>query len=208
MEWPVVAPVLGLLSYHVNDEDFVSERSRVILHQVISGRLMGLPLGTRHSWAWTWLSISLASLVAQTVKCLSTMWETWVQALGWEDPLEKEMAIHSSTIAWKSRGQRSLVGCSLWGRKESDMTERLHFTSPFWNHVEGIKHSSVSGLWKEFVLIVRISINIYCSMHWFTPSPAFCVISGAGNLLVDVRPLFWEQSRDHTLAGQKVCIML
>ena len=79
---------------------------------------------------------------------------------------------------------------------------------PFWNHVEGIKHSSVSGLWKEFVLIVRISIHIYCSMHWFTPSPAFCVISGAGNLLVDIRPLFWEQSRDHTLAGQKVCIML
>ena len=35
------------------------------------------------------------------VKCLSTMWETWVQSLGWEDPLEKEMAIHSSTIAWK-----------------------------------------------------------------------------------------------------------
>ena len=39
--------------------------------------------------------------MAQTVKCLSTMWETWVQALGWEDPLEKEMAIHSSTVAWK-----------------------------------------------------------------------------------------------------------
>ena len=41
------------------------------------------------------------SLVAQTVKCLSTMWETRVQSLVWEDPLEKEMAIHSSTIAWK-----------------------------------------------------------------------------------------------------------
>ena len=40
-------------------------------------------------------------MVAQTVKHLSTMWETWVQALGWEDPLEKEMAIHSSTVAWK-----------------------------------------------------------------------------------------------------------
>ena len=41
------------------------------------------------------------SLVAQTVKHLSTMQETQVRALGWEDPLEKEMAIHSSTIAWK-----------------------------------------------------------------------------------------------------------
>ena len=43
----------------------------------------------------------MMSMVAQTVKHLSTMWETWVLALGWEDPLEKEMAIHSSTIAWK-----------------------------------------------------------------------------------------------------------
>ena len=42
-----------------------------------------------------------ASLVAQTVKCLPTMWETWVQSLGWEDPLEKEMAAHSSILAWK-----------------------------------------------------------------------------------------------------------
>ena len=41
------------------------------------------------------------SLVAQTVKCLSTMRETRVRSLGQEDPLEKEMAIHSSTIAWK-----------------------------------------------------------------------------------------------------------
>ena len=41
------------------------------------------------------------SLVAQMVKRLSTMQETRVWALGWEDPLEKEMAIHSSTIAWK-----------------------------------------------------------------------------------------------------------
>ena len=39
------------------------------------------------------------SLVAQTVKHLPTMQETWVQSLGQEDPLEKEMAIHSSTLA-------------------------------------------------------------------------------------------------------------
>ena len=41
------------------------------------------------------------SLVAQIVKHLSTMQETWVRSLGLEEPLEKEMAIHSSTIAWK-----------------------------------------------------------------------------------------------------------
>ena len=42
-----------------------------------------------------------ASLVAQTVKCLPAMWETWVCSLGREDPLEKEMATHSSTLAWR-----------------------------------------------------------------------------------------------------------
>ena len=39
--------------------------------------------------------------MAQRVKRLPAMWETWVQSLGWEDPLEKEMATHSSTLAWK-----------------------------------------------------------------------------------------------------------
>ena len=43
----------------------------------------------------------LASLVAQRVKCLLAMWETWVRSLGWEDPLEKGIATHSSTLAWK-----------------------------------------------------------------------------------------------------------
>ena len=47
------------------------------------------------------LNPNRTSLVAQMVKCLSTMRETWVRSLGQEDPLEKEMAIHSSTLAWK-----------------------------------------------------------------------------------------------------------
>ena len=54
---------------------------------------------------WVFFGIAFlrdcASLVAQTVKRLSTIRETQVRSLGWEDPLEKEMAIHSSTIAWK-----------------------------------------------------------------------------------------------------------
>ena len=39
--------------------------------------------------------------MVQTVKCLPAIWETWVRSLGWEDPLEKEMATHSSPLAWK-----------------------------------------------------------------------------------------------------------
>ena len=59
------------------------------------------------------------------VKNLPAMQETQVQSLGWKDPLEEEMATHSSIRAWKIP-QRSLVGYSSWGYKESDMTKRLH----------------------------------------------------------------------------------
>ena len=64
------------------------------------------------------------SLVTQTVKCLPTMRETWVQCLGWED-LEKEMATHSTP--GKSHGQRSLIGYSPWGCQELYITEQLCF---------------------------------------------------------------------------------
>ena len=57
------------------------------------------------------------------------MWETRVRSLGREDALEKVMATHSSTLAWKIHGWRNVVGYSSWGRKESDMTEQLHFLS-------------------------------------------------------------------------------
>ena len=55
------------------------------------------------------------------------MQETRVRSLGREDPLENEMATHSSILAWKAHGQRSPVGYSPWGLKESDTMERLHF---------------------------------------------------------------------------------
>ena len=49
----------------------------------------------------------------------------WVQCLGGEGPLEWEMATHPSILAWKSHGQRRLVGCCSWGLKELDTTEQL-----------------------------------------------------------------------------------
>ena len=55
--------------------------------------------------------------MAQWVKNLLEMQETQVRSLGWEDPLEKEVTTHSSILAWKSHGQRSLAGYSPWGRK-------------------------------------------------------------------------------------------
>ena len=69
------------------------------------------------------------SLVAQRVKCLPAMWETWVQFLCWGDPLEKEMATHSPILLpGKSHRWRSLVGYSPWSHKESD-TMVSYFTS-------------------------------------------------------------------------------
>ena len=57
------------------------------------------------------------------------MQETWVQSLGWEDHLEKRMAILPVFLPGESHGQRGLVGYSLWACKELDTTER-HFHTP------------------------------------------------------------------------------
>ena len=53
------------------------------------------------------------------VKKLPTMWETWVQSLGWEDPLEKGMATHSSILAWKIPWTEELVGLQSMGSQKS-----------------------------------------------------------------------------------------
>ena len=58
-----------------------------------SGRSTGEGVGYPLQYSW-------ASLVAQLVKNLPAIWETWVQSLGWEDPLEKGKATYSSILAW------------------------------------------------------------------------------------------------------------
>ena len=65
--------------------------------------------------------------MAQTVKNLSAMQESQVRSLCQEHPLEKEMATHSIFLTGELHGQRSLVDYTLWGHKESDMTERLTY---------------------------------------------------------------------------------
>ena len=64
--------------------------------------------------------------MAQMVKHLPAVRETRVRSLGWEDLLEKEMATHSSTLAWRiPRTEEPGRLYSPWGRKESDTTERM-----------------------------------------------------------------------------------
>ena len=99
------------------------------------------------------------------VKRLSTMWETGVRALGWEYPLEKEMAIHSSTIAWKipwteEPGRLQSMGSQRVGR---NWAISLHFTSlhPFvgkWRGKVAAAGGSGGGpvtweSWSDFVLV-------------------------------------------------------
>jgi len=90
------------------------------------------------------------SLVAQMVKRLSTMWETWVQSLGWEYSLEKEMATHSSTLTLKIPWMEELgAGYYPWGPKESghDWATSLSL-SLYWSEpVIGWFSESMSCLW-------------------------------------------------------------
>ena len=102
----------------------------------------------RHIWALAWLTYTASRKDPDVIwnskqkysmasNGLCSVWwihlpvqETWVQSLGLEDPLEEEMATHSSILAWAIiHGQRSLAGYSPWGRKESDTTERLNNTT-------------------------------------------------------------------------------
>ena len=65
--------------------------------------------------------------MAQRLERLPAMQETWVRSLGWEDPLEKEMATHSSILAWRIPWMEEPGGATVHGVAESDTTERLHF---------------------------------------------------------------------------------
>ena len=77
---------------------------RVLGQEGPAGEGIGYPF--QYSWA---------SLVAQLVKNLPAMWETWVRSLDWEDPLEKGKVTHSSILAWRSP----------WDHKEWDITKQL-----------------------------------------------------------------------------------
>ena len=63
--------------------------------------------------------ITVDSLVAQMVKNLPAMWETWVQSLGWEDSLEEGMATHSSILAWRITMARGAWKATVYGVAKS-----------------------------------------------------------------------------------------
>ena len=74
-----------------------------------------------------------ASLVAQMIKNLPAMWETQVRSLGCQDPLEEGMETHSSILAWRIPGQRTLAGYGPQGRQSQTPLKRLSSsTSATW----------------------------------------------------------------------------
>ena len=121
----------------------------------VSGRSPGEGIG--YPFLCTW-----APLVAQLVKNLPAMRETWVQSLGWEDPLEKGKAI-PTPIFWPGE----FLGLySPWGHKESDMTEWLWLVCVIKSYDLLFRWASDFFMWKwrlflKIKLLLIISLNIF-----------------------------------------------
>ena len=99
------------------------------------------------------------------VQSLPAMQETWVQSLGQEDPLEKDMATAPEFLPGEFHGQRSLVDSSLWGSNESDTTKQLtfsHFCSKYKVDVifiYNLKH-------KEMILVANKHEKMFNITHY------------------------------------------
>ena len=130
----------------------VSPEALLIMHmRHLVKRSYSIPLSTCANISLTIRVIQtlvLACLVAQIVKHLPAMWETQVQSLGWEDPVEKEMAIHSSTLDWKIpwTEEPCRLQCMRSQRVGHDWVTALHF-----RHLLSVgQHlgSGIQNLWK------------------------------------------------------------
>ena len=144
--------------------------------------------GFSHCSSWAWLphdiwdfpgpaiepvSPVLAFLVAQMVKNLPAVQKTQVLSLGWEDPLERKWQSTSVFSPGESNGQRSLVGYSPWGRKESDMTERLAHTPALAGR---FLSSSPPGKPSTFLINLNTFCLEGCSLFWEVDPPSFLVL--------------------------------
>ena len=109
------------------------------------GRSAGEGIGYPPQYSW-------ASLVAQLVKNPPAMRETWVWSLGWEDPLEKGKATHSSVLAWRIPWHGM---CSPWSHKELDMTERLSQSCAV---IATITFRTLSSLQKEMLPPLAVTL--------------------------------------------------
>ena len=127
--------------------------------------------------------------VAQLVKNPPAMQETWVQYLGWEDPLEKGMATHSSILAWRT--PRTVYP---WGCKQSDTTEQL---SPSLSCSSSKKFG-----WAKFI---KVSTMILLFLHDRSSWSNFWILSWPSRELVNViwrsfpAGIYYQNPEQHTL---------
>ena len=120
-------------------------------------------------WGTTGLTLPpRAFIVAQMVKHPPAMWETQVQSLGQEDLLEKEMATHSSILAWRILWTEKPVGYSPWACKELGMTERLtatHNTHPSIQPASPGQSTSLACVTVPTISIAVKLIHTFISSH-------------------------------------------
>ena len=126
----------------------LKENKRVILKRYAS------PCSLQHNLQqliyWKNVSLQWASLLAQMVKDLPALWETWVWSLGWEDPLEEGMATHSNILAWRIPMDRG--ACSL----QSVGSQRVRH-----DWATKAQHSKDGWVNKEIVRYIDIYMYIY-----------------------------------------------
>ena len=114
------------------------------------------------------LQLKVAPQVAQAVKNLPPVQETWVRSLSQEDLLEKEIATHSSILAWRIPWTEEPGSYSPWGGKESDMTKWLQFHFHFIQYkpdqlIRSIRRCSPVLAFQDFMQLFSFT---YLSLSW------------------------------------------
>ena len=123
--------------------------------------------------------VCITYLVAQMVKNLPAMQEAWVLSLGWEDPLEKGIATHSSILVWRIPWTEKPSGLQSMGcHKESDTTEQLTQLSNTHTHHHHHHHLSINwiSIFRQkcvsflfsFSLLWRGHVKLWCNLHLST----------------------------------------
>jgi len=160
--------------------DFPGKNTGVSSHFLLQGIFPTQGLKLHLLWLLNWQ----ASLVAQLVKNLPAMWETWVLSLGWEDPPEKGKATHSRVLAWRTPWTYSPLGC-----KESDTTD-FHFTSLYFFTTEPPGEPQSNG--GIGVIAVKHWIKKIHSLLWFPNLeiivPCFIIVQSAFPYLISLTP--------------------
>ena len=103
------------------------------------------------------------ALVAQTVKNLPTMWEIWVQSLGWEDPLEEGMATHSSILAWRIPMDRGAWQATVHriAEQECPVLSLYHRMLQYFHLISSCKQTSATTIWMRLWKIFQLDVLLF-----------------------------------------------